>query len=40
MKINENKGNQFDYQKALENTKVVPIKVEDEMKKSFITMQR
>ena len=37
MKINENKGNQFDYQKALENTKVVPIKVEDEMKKSFIS---
>lgn len=37
MKINENKGNQFDYQKALENTKIVPIKVEDEMKKSFIS---
>ena len=37
MKNNENRGNQFDYQKALENTKIVPIRVEDEMKKSFIS---
>ena len=36
MKEQEKKGNQFEYEKALENTKIVPIKVEDEMKKSFI----
>ena len=36
MKNQEKKGNQFEYEKALENTKIIPIKVEDEMKKSFI----
>jgi len=36
MKKEQNKGNTFEYEKALENTKIVPIKVEDEMKKSFI----